>query len=199
MAYQVTFTTTFANSAPEYDVWVGEQTSSIFPDELLAAVNGKTPKELLDEMIVIQTNPADGFVSTTSNREGDVTTTVEVWESQEAFDKSREAIVKEAPSGTISTDPGSTIVTGSGTSFTSDVAVGNDIAAIIDGTPIRLGAVTLITNDTSLTIDYPNLDINTAITGATYHVKTPKLPTDFIYQTYSNTYIVSVDITYANI
>lgn len=201
MAYQITFTTTFADGAPPYDVWIESQPSSIFTGDIAIQAAGKTPAQILASRMTSYTDPAKGFISSTVTTEGNINRLVELWESQEDVILARKSVIKDNPVGTIAGAVDSNVITGTGTTFTTDVAVGSQITEITDRETI-IGIVKSIESNTSLTLINPltlgQIGVEN-FSGLSYRVDYPSGPADFLYQTYANTYIVSIDVTTANI
>ena len=205
MPYQITYTTTFANGAPPYDEWVAAQTSKIFPTELMEQVGTKTPIEVLNSRVTEVTDPSKGFISSTITSAGNVNTLVELWETQADAIAAQDVrpITLTSAAGTIAGAANSDIITGTGTSFTTDAPVGYVFVVTLSNVlATSIGIIKSVESDTSLTLVNPvsatNVGVDT-FDGLTYIAEYPTAPSNFLYSTYSNTYIVSTEVTTANI
>ena len=205
MSYQVTYTTVYAPNAPGQDAWLLTLDSSILSSFSSLEVQSRTPAEIMDSRINDITDPALGFISSTINKDGDTVILTETWESESAYIAAQNQIKISAATGSITyTSPGPT-VTGSGTSFTSEVSVGDELFIIdnIDGVDVgtTLGAlVQSIESDTSLTLntnpmDYVAIDAH----NHAFEVRKPQNIANYLAELFSNTYVISTNITTANV
>lgn len=188
MAFQVTYTTTFKDGAPGYDEW----TSGLSSSEISGA-GARTPSEVLSNRITEVLDPAIGFISSEVTTNGNTNVLVEVWESQKAYE---EAIirVKTSGSGTISASANSAVVTGVGTAFTSEVAVGDVLCDCSNG-HVDLGIVASVESDVSLTLS----DLASDRTNVVYDTREDTTADNSLYNLYSVNYIESSEVTTATI
>ena len=159
MSYQITYTNTKNQvSDPSFPEWV----SSLEPDYLNALypeLDGATPEQVLENVVEESLDPAEGFISSenTVSDDGAVSTLVELWESQAAYDASRKIANPEIDSncnvGTITFSTTSNTVTGTGTQF-NHMIFGDKIVIYNPDQPSTPGAFTVssVTNYTSLTL-----------------------------------------------
>jgi hypothetical protein len=205
MSYQVTYTTVYAPNAPDWDAWLLTLDSGILSSFSSLEVQSRTPAEIMDSRINDITNPALGFISSTVSKDGDTVTLIETWETEAAYITAQKQIKISAASGSITyTSPGPTVI-GSGTAFTSEVSVGDELFIIdnIDGVDVgmSLGAlVQSIESDTSLTLNTDPLEYvaNDAHNHA-FEVRKPQNIANYLAELFSNTYVLSTNITTASI
>ena len=196
MAFQVVYTTVFADNAPLYDEWVALQDASLI-SQFSEITGNLTPAEVLEESIQYIQNVAEGFVDSYISISGNTNTLTETWESQAVYE-SRLPMNKGELSGNITLTANSTVVTGVGTSFTTDASVLDTIVHTITDANntvsiVPCGTVASIQSDTQLTLveAYPHADLS----SDGYSVSQPIfIVDDFIFSEYANAYIVSTSI-----
>ncbi len=197
MAFQVVYTTVFADNAPLYDEWVALQDASLI-SQFSAITGNLTPAEVMAESIHYIHDIAEGFVDSTITNSDNTNTLTEIWESQAAYE-SRLTMNKAVLAGNITLTANSAVVSGVGTAFTTDLSVlDNIVKTEVDAnnavSGVTIGAVASIESDTQLTLTdaWPNADITD--TGFTVS-QSIFMVTGFIYSEYANAYIVSNSIT----
>lgn len=191
MAYQVTYTTTFTTNAVPYDDWI----ASLDP-AVLAEFGSPEPSDVFDEQ-VLTLNPAQGFISEEIARNDNVNTIVQLWETKDAYERLNNQLA--LGSGTITKVAESTTISGTGTSFISELSVGDEICNCDDNHSI-LGKVVSIESDTSLTVDAVWTECTNTDFEFRNSTKSDNLKASYtLYNLYSNTYIVSSTTTYANV
>ena len=205
MSYQVTYTTVYAPNAPDWDAWLLTLDSGILSSFSSLEVQSRTPAEIMNSRINDITDPALGFISSTASKDGDTVTLIEVWESETAYITAQKQIKISSASGSITyTSPGPTVI-GSGTAFTSEVSVGDELFIIdnIDGVDVgtTLSAlVQSIESDTSLTLNTDPLEyVPIDAHNHAFEVRKPQNIANYLAELFSNTYVLSTNITTASI
>ena len=193
MAYQVTYTTTFQANAVPYDEWVASQNPST-----LAEYGSPNPTVVFEDQIKLL-DPANGFISEEKTENDNTITISQLWESEELYNSSRDRFVQGT--GTITKVDGSTTISGTGTSFTTELSVGAELYNCFTGNGHGLHSkVVSIESDTSLTVD-PAFG---SCTNAAFDFKdasdvSREATTNALYNLYASTNIVSSNTTYANV
>ena len=197
MSYQITYTNTKNQASdPSFPEWVSSLDDN-YLTELYPELNGATPAEVLDSVVISSQDPAAGFISAvnTVSDDGSITTLVELWENQAAWQAAQTTVNPEADPdcnvGTISCSTTSTTVTGTGTNFNH--LLYND--RLVTSTGTIIGNVDSITSNTSLTLQ-SNAGID--LTDATLWLVGHKpLAIDYLYDQYP--YTVTTEVTTANV
>lgn len=211
MAYQVTYTTTFQSNAVPYDEWLESIDANVVLLDYEYIIN-TSPKQVVEERNQTMLDPAQGFISEQFTKDGNVNTLVQLWDSQEAYQNAFAIKYEDSIGnpGTISCSANSNIITGTGTSFTSlvdptdliQVKATADLVAlngnvIPDKNIFTLGQVASIESDTSLTLY--NANPYYGMTDVEYIITNSMSITDYLNQLYAKNYIVSTEITTANV
>lgn len=162
MAFQVTKVTTKSDiSAPNLTEWLNS-----LPDDYISSdyptTAGQTPAEFVSDFVTTNVyTPSKGFISeeNASSEDKTVWTSVTLWDSQADYEADiANGIRAEAPiAGTSTASNTSATLTGTGTSYTTDLFVGANLTAgFNDFTTSHIGVVASIESDTSLTLVAPS-------------------------------------------
>lgn len=188
MAFQVTYTTTFKAGAPGYDEW----TRGLASSEITGA-GDRSPSEIFDNRVTEVLDPVVGFISSEVTTNGNTNVLVETWESQQAYEEAMMR-VKTSGAGTISASADSAVVTGVGTAFTSEVAVGEVLCDCTTGR-VDIGIVASVESDVSLTLS----DLAFDCTNVVYETRKDTTADNSLYDLYAATYIESAEVTPATV